>query len=316
MRRAIVFAAWLLCAALSGCVIFEVSVTNPVAGLTTVAVAPFFNLSEEPTVDGRRFAQAYFAALQQTPGFEVVPVGVVEQAIHDHRLEMTSPDDALKLAQILHVDAVVIGSVNDYSPYYPPRIGMKVAWYSPYQWQFVPGIADVEEARDHTLHPEPRFQIIKSKPRRWGRPEACPPVEITPAPTYRGQSEAAASQEVEAGIWSRMKHGKDAAAFPADSAAGMGMTSAVWSSNPQPFNPRDPLMAYTRLFDGADPKLTARLRDFRELSGDLRAGGWEAYLHRSEDFIRFTSHVMVVEMLQLHGGEAQRRVVIKRRTQR
>ena len=110
-----------------------------------------------------------------------------------------------------------------------------------------------------------------------------------------------------------MKHGGSADSFPADSAAGMDMTSTMWTPNTQPFNPRDPLMAYTRLFDGADSKLTARLRDYRELSGDLRSGGWEAYLHRSEDFIRFTSHVMVVEMLQLHGGEAQRRVVFKRR---
>jgi hypothetical protein len=83
-----------------------------------------------------------------------------------------------------------------------------------------------------------------------------------------------------------------------------------------PFDPRQPLMAYTRLFDGADPLLTARLRDHFELSGDLRSGGWEAYLHRSEDFIRFTSHLMVVEMLQLHGGEAQRRMVVKWRKHR
>ena len=82
------------------------------------------------------------------------------------------------------------------------------------------------------------------------------------------------------------------------------------------FDPRQPLMSYVRMFDGADPKLTARLRDYRELSGDLRSGGWEAYLHRSEDFIRFTSHLMVVEMLQLHGGEARRRVVFKLRRHR
>lgn len=86
-----------------------------------------------------------------------------------------------------------------------------------------------------------------------------------------------------------------------------------WTSPEPAFDPQQPLMSYTRMFDGADPKLTARLRDYCELSGDLRAGSWEAYLHRSEDFIRFTSHLMVVEMLQLHGGEAKRRVVIKRR---
>ena len=68
-------------------------------------------------------------------------------------------------------------------------------------------------------------------------------------------------------------------------------------------------MAYTRLFDGADADLTALLRDYVALSGDLRSGGWEAYLHRSEDFIRFTAHRMILEMLTLHGGESKRRYV-------
>jgi hypothetical protein len=68
-------------------------------------------------------------------------------------------------------------------------------------------------------------------------------------------------------------------------------------------------MSYTRLFDGADAELTALLRDYVVLSGDLRSGGWEAYLHRTEDFIRFTSHRMIVEMLTLHGGESRRRYV-------
>jgi hypothetical protein len=34
----------------------------------------------------------------------------------------------------------------------------------------------------------------------------------------------------------------------------------------------------------------------------MRSGGWEAYLHRSDDFLQFASHVLVIEMLELHGG--------------
>lgn len=82
------------------------------------------------------------------------------------------------------------------------------------------------------------------------------------------------------------------------------------------FDPRQPFMSYTRLFDGADPQLTARLRDYVELSGDLRSGGWQGYLSRSDDFLKFTAHLMVVEMLQLHGGEAKRRIVVKARRYR
>ncbi|HAW29734.1 MAG TPA: hypothetical protein DCY03_16695 [Planctomycetaceae bacterium] len=75
-------------------------------------------------------------------------------------------------------------------------------------------------------------------------------------------------------------------------------------------------MSYTRLFDGADAALVAHLRDYLEVSGDRRSGGWEAYLHRSEDFIRFTSHLMILEMLTLHGGQAERQIIFKVRKYR
>jgi hypothetical protein len=76
----------LLSLAASGCsLIPEVShqpvVHNPFPQLSKVAVAPFFNLSSEPSVDGREFALAYFNELQLVPGFQVVPIGIVEQAI-------------------------------------------------------------------------------------------------------------------------------------------------------------------------------------------------------------------------------------------
>jgi hypothetical protein len=103
---------------------------NPFPQLSKVAVAPFFNLSSEPTVDGRQFAEDYFAALQSIPGFEVVPVGVTEKAAQQHGIQLNGPDQARQLAQILGVDAVVIGAVTDFSPYYPPRCGLQVEWYA------------------------------------------------------------------------------------------------------------------------------------------------------------------------------------------
>jgi len=121
----------------SGCAIVEIGMRNPVVGLETVAVAPFFNLSQERTVDGREFALDYYAELQKIPGFEVLPVGVTERAMVENGITLTGPNDAVRLAQILDVDAVVVGAVTDYDPY-NPRIGLKVAWYSPRQWLFVP----------------------------------------------------------------------------------------------------------------------------------------------------------------------------------
>ena len=88
---------------------------NPFPQLSTVAIVPFINLSEEATVDGHRFAEAYFNELQQVPGFEVIPVGVVEQAILRHRIQFgpeNAAAEARRLAQVLGADAV--GHRGDY----------------------------------------------------------------------------------------------------------------------------------------------------------------------------------------------------------
>lgn len=127
----------LMASAVPGCAIMQTGVRNPVPGLETVAIVPFFNLSQDRSVDGREFALAYYSELQKVQGFEVLPVGVAERAIQQHGLTMSGPEDALKLAAILQVDAVVIGSITDHDPYLP-RVGLKVAWYSPEQWLFLP----------------------------------------------------------------------------------------------------------------------------------------------------------------------------------
>ena len=53
-----------------------------------------------------------------------------KNAIIDNQVDLSHPGEARRLANILGVDAVVIGSVTDYTPYYPPRCGMRVEWYA------------------------------------------------------------------------------------------------------------------------------------------------------------------------------------------
>ena len=135
MQKVLRHIALLGCLFAPGCALLpqiahQPTVHNPFPQLSKVAVAPFFNQSNEPTVDGRRIALAYFNELQLVPGFEVVPVEVVEKAMLDHRINMRGPTDARLLAQILGVDAVVVGAITDYSPYYPPRIALHVEWYA------------------------------------------------------------------------------------------------------------------------------------------------------------------------------------------
>ena len=75
----------------SGCAIVprpsrQPEVHNPFPQLSKVAVAPFFNSSSDRSVDGRRVALDYYNELQAVPGFEVVPLGVVEAAMQVQRV--------------------------------------------------------------------------------------------------------------------------------------------------------------------------------------------------------------------------------------
>ena len=54
---------------------------NPFPQLHRVAVLPFFNQSNDPTLSQDRVALAYYNELQQIPGFEVMPVGVVKRKL-------------------------------------------------------------------------------------------------------------------------------------------------------------------------------------------------------------------------------------------
>ena len=560
----------------SGCAIVEVGMRNPVVGLETVAIAPFFNLSQERTVDGREFALAYYAELQKVPGFEVLPVGVTERAMVENGISLTGPNDAVQLAKILDVDAVVIGAVTDYDPY-NPRIGLKVAWYSPRQWLFLPNedpniplfnrSADapvkqpgrpkygtpraqspddsenwlsaetprelsVEEGNWETVNgstsnplfppamllsdagsirsdsgltteqpvlPEstqllvpvnvvnfPTLPAPKERPRETitinyqeiARPDsplpaeslvpappaetpdnivpvqggnAAPPVELNPSPTAQPivpSSPVAGSPQPNAPALPESPAQPVSPALPDQNSAGLtpgtkpltqpgsgrpnqqrvqrpiaggpaddnpfnrhvpgsavdatprgqrnqsvpeitdgrrdqkpsrmaasepefpGTSDSAPSTptpglqtpqpgpatmvpvmktplfpmqraemNPAPvamprstipalvydeqvlvapaeFDSTEPLMAYVRLFDATDRRLIARLSDYLELTGQLRSGDLEAYMKRSEFFRKFTAHVMISEMLALHGGEARRQLVLKPRKYR
>jgi hypothetical protein len=483
VRRCLVSALFAVLLA-PGCVMVQIGVTNPIPGLTTVAVAPFLNLSAERAVDGRRFALTYASELQKVPGFEVVPVGVAEVAMIDAKIDLNDVDDVLKLAKILRVDAVVVGAVTEYSPYYPPRVGMTVNWYSPKAWSFYPGIQiepaqraqlqnwdheRVQQWRDyhkqldeqcapetpfwtrayhcfqrwplvrnlygdpsltqsdararliyraqspatsepqnspalyqasanqpqtagdeiqtlvkipHYQEPQAAPEVIRvvmtpddrdsrvsdddsespvplarpNQPRPGEMPTVPPPAPTpatgpnsgTPAPPEVGEPApfpggspfpSAPPQRTPMGLpMDEMPFGPEPPALKPVPLSPLPASPdqlsvdakppvrdpalAPCPPQPNPFNvpqpiqpwqsnPRLPLMSYTRVFDGADGELVAALRDYVELNGDLRSGGWEAYLHRSDDYIRFTSYRMILEMLSLHGGEGKHRMIFK-----
>jgi hypothetical protein len=126
-------AASLGCAALPDRIV-EPQFHNPLPQIHRVAVLPFFNQSSEPTVNGEAVAIAYYNELQLIPGFEVMPVGVARRmflaSVEATGQEPRSGADFQRLAQQMNVDAVIVGSVTEYSPYYPPRMGLAVNWYA------------------------------------------------------------------------------------------------------------------------------------------------------------------------------------------
>ena len=119
------------CLLASGCailpeIVHQPTLHNPFPQISKVAVATFFNASSEPTLDGHKVAEAYAAELGEVPGYVVIPVSQVETVMHAYGLRLEKEKDARRLAQLLEVDAVVVGVVTEYTPYYPPRMTLQV----------------------------------------------------------------------------------------------------------------------------------------------------------------------------------------------
>jgi hypothetical protein len=375
-------------------------VHNPFPQLNKVAIAPFFNQSDEPTVDGRRFAMAYFAELQSVPGFEVVPLGVVEQAIVENRVDLSHAGEARRLANILGVDAVVVGSITDYTPYYPPRCGLRVEWYAanPGFHEIPPGYGLPWGTPDEEYIPAPlvfESEFALAKAQLATQSPACeiqsldPPGHLAvpepprlpgigfdlPAPRDgnkdRGESGKAGAENNNGALPRSQPSNKPTSTTPpkksakrekaqaihamyeqpvaseelpqgdssassaslpvqSEAAAADGMTASIgahgslppnWPDErgfipppPTPVRPtccpqNGPVMAHTRIYHGNDSEFTEALASYYHFRDDARFGGWQNYLQRSDDFIRFCCHMHISEMLSARGGAGETRVV-------
>lgn len=315
-------------------------IQNPFPQLQRVAVAPFFNQSDEKTVDGRQFALAYFNELQATPGFEVVPVNVVEEAMVRHQLALNDPLQARRLAQILNVDAVVIGTITDFSPYYPPRCGLRVEWWSanpsfhPIPAGYgLPWGTPAEEFIPAPLVYEAELALAREQMET--QTPDCPPLalpteahpELIPPPS--GEAElpvepAPLEPQVE-----QMAH--DGPVTPDVSLAPDGATATTGPApvapppnwpDPRGFVPpgpgcerppcipsRAPVLEHTTIYHGNDADFTTALENYVYFRDDARYGGWQNYLQRSDEFIRFCCYLHIAEMLTARGGAAESRVV-------
>ena len=81
-------------------------------------------------------------------------------------------------------------------------------------------------------------------------------------------------------------------------------------SEPPPSVPSDaPVLRHTRTYNGNDMEFTTALSSYYAFRDDARFGGWQSYLNRSDDFIRFCCHMHISEMLTARGGAGESRLV-------
>jgi len=326
----------------------EPTIHNPLPQLSKVAVAPFFNLSNDPTLDGRQVALAYYGELQAIPGFEVIPVNVVERAIQDNRIAFRGPEDARRLAQILDADAVVIGAVTDYAIWYPPRLGLQVEWYAanpgfhpiPPGYGLPWGTLEEEEipgplvreaefalAKAQLATQTPDYQKMPPVPpvgpaaEEGSLPSGSSPAEEPQGTGGRESSEidirvrpashASAIEELPpSGIFAALSQCESAPGFPPDWPNPQGFIPPPPRRRPPRCRPsNDPVIRHTRIYSGNDTEFTAALVDYYRTRDDARFGGWQSFLERSEDFIRFCCHMHIAETLVARGGAGETRVV-------
>jgi hypothetical protein len=322
---------------------------NPFPQLKRVAVLPFFNQSSEPTVDSDQVTESYYAALQAIPGFEVLPVGVARSQWIQYSMANGEPQcgrDFQRLAAAMGVEAVIVGSVTDFDPYYPPRMAMTVHWYAanPGFHPIPPGYGlpwgtEAEEQIPRRITREAEFELARSQlatqtpwvagsaasadgdgilPTAGGVPSAAPSPPLVPGPTGIAVHPPSGPSPV------AVDHRDVELAFPLDPAwiAGPAMppdwpdSTDLIPDPPAPQRPLaiandEPVLSQTRLYRGDDPYFTERLSDFVETGDDARPGGWQDYLKRSDDFVRFCCHLHITEMLEARGGTDQSDLILR-----
>jgi len=332
-----IFAACCCALAAAGCQIFPDKLHqpvyhNPFPQMHKVAVLPFYNQSAEPTVDGEAIAMAYYNELQAIQGFEVMPVGVAKRILEASGLEPRTPQDFQRLARQMNVDAVIIGSVTEFTPYYPPRLGLAVDWYAanptfhpvPAGYGLPWGTAEEEYIPSPLVH-EAEFSLAKEQ-LKTQTPEIPPEQNPNHGDVTPASHDEVAANELRAEEGAKPQAGEKSAVqspvkgiasespsdLPADWPDPRGFIPPAPSpTRPAPRPQYDPIITHTRIYHGHDAEFTQRLENYFYFRDDARFGGYEGYLQRPDDFIRFCCHTHLTETLAARGGAGESRVVYR-----
>ena len=360
-----------------------------------IAILPFTNQSESPTLDTDVVTSSYYEALQAIPGFEVLPVGVVKRQMQMYASvykrdsgDIWTAQDFQKLAQAIGVEAVVVGSVTDFDAYYPPRMALTTHWYAANEGFHpipagygLPWGTEAEKQIPRRIVREAEFELARSQlatqtplppePSEAGGPDHPAAVRTTGhiAERQTSDTENPVRQAQAAELLPPVLSSSDLSGQGNDSQVGGDQFDSSYDpqgsgdSNPEmivddqtswpivdgggvysdsemvmpagdglPANwpePTDlipdppamqrpqgiashaPVLSHTKLYRGNDTYFTNRLADYVETGDDARSVGWQGYLKRSEDFIRFCCHLHIVEMLESRGGSDQSDLILK-----
>lgn len=378
---------------------------NPFPQISKVAILPFRNQSQEPTLSGARVSMAYYNELQAIRGFEVIPCGVVENQLTYFETQVlrhpiSTPVDFQQFAKFLGVDAVLQGAITDYDAYYPPRMAMKVNWYAanpgyhpipvgyglPWgtkkeknipEWvrleserslaaeqmktqtpdmdedraapietalpqkkstpgestgERKPGEKKPEDEDSTTSTQHSQSQHSQQKKNRIASAKIALPRSKQNEPDDEATVQIASFQEparmpesivaIQNGDTNPTFEAMESIETELASNEGAGLP-ANWP-DPQGFIPRkpsvvppelkvqyEPIISHMRTYNGNDEDFTHALGEYYYFRDDARFGGWQSYLQRSEDFIRFCCHQHIVETLESRGGSLESRLILR-----
>jgi len=126
------------------------------------------------------------------------------------------------------------------------------------------------------------------------------PVERTAYEAVPGGDPLAASDTIPPGV----------PGFPPDWPDPSGFVPPPPVARPPTCRPSiQPVLKHTQAYNGHDSEFTEALASYYHFQDDARFGGWQSYLDRSEDFVRFCCRMHLWEMLSARGGAGETRVV-------